>query len=993
MTTIHEMDEFFNFEDAAHPVDHLEHAAPAPYDIDLALAQLAQSEDAFAQVNSYVDALPHDQMNFDEFPGFTQDTAMMGPDDFTDFPRWIDGMDVPTKPCEYCSQRRIHCKVIREGTRKGSCTSCVALAKTCSLTADLRSPIAQIDRFPVAFTAEKEHQESSRDLDPHSHSGSASDLMALRSSSENLVEAVESNNPKVGARFSREALRVLRSWLTANHRHPYPTDEEKENLARQTGLNKTQITNWLANARRRGKVRAPRSTSPSPHQYANGMDIPRRGTPAMKEMNPMERWAHSPPEHEPASVTAIAKAVCSSTFSSGRDSPLTSYGHTDDGSARSISHVSSTSSVGTSASSNGSFASAYSHKSRGSFNSFGNRGRRRRRRQAARAVSPTTMRPAIRTYQCTFCTETFKTKHDWQRHEKSLHLSLERWVCTPEGPIKFHPEYNRLACVYCGIANPTPEHAEEHNHSSCAERSLEERTFYRKDHLRQHLNLVHDIKFQSWSMDSWKVATPEIRSRCGFCGIIMDSWSIRVEHLAEHFKGGKSMADWKGDWGFEEQVLGIVENGMPPCKFLLFVILNFQILIRADLIHDERNSPNPYTATQHDVQLGKTLEDFVKLWLVDYINDRVVKGVTPTDDDLIAEAKRVVRKADTEDKSPEGPEVSWFRDLIMLSHPSREASHESGGSGGQGPSTSNRAWDIQLEKINTKSSADRDLTLIRCEKEKELLEYVKSRQALGLTPPDSELQVQCCRIIEDIEPKSNFQCRGAVQWFKYLITTSTDWLADFRRRAGLPRSSELLHEHIRSTDDKTIDYSIHNSYRLQRELKDWVQLQKAVGKTPSDEEIQRHARLIIYGNDDPWNQTVVDDISHLGAFKRQNGLAPSYDGDLPTLSEVGESPSTHEDKYTCSNSPRTLHWDLVDRGIGLPSPLSGSDRIAASPLDPPLYRTIQNQPSTNTNPVQPLRYFLNDANCYGRLEKELTRFVMSCLSANNPLQHVCLPWL
>ena len=392
------------------------------------------------------------------------------------------------------------------------------------------------------------------------------------------------------------------------------------------------------------------------------------------------------------------------------------------------------------------------------------------------------------------------------------------------------------------------------------------------------------------------------------------------------------------------------------------------------------------------MQLGKKLEDHVKLWLVDYINDRVVKGVTPTDDDLLAEAKRVVRKADTEDKSPDGPEVSWFRDLIMLSRPLHEVSHESGGSGGQGPSTSNRALDIQLEKINTKSTADRDLTLIRCDMEKELLEYVKSRQALGLTPPDSELQLQCCRIIEDIEPKSNFQCRGAVQWFKYLITASTDWLVDFRRRAGLPRSSDLAHERIRSTDDKTIDYSVHNSYRLQRELKDWVQLQRAVGKTPSDEEIQCQARLIIYGNDDPWNQTVVDDISNLNAFKRQNGLAPSYDGGLPLLSEPGKSPpANNEEIPTCSNPPRTLHWDLVDKGIGPPSPLSGSDHIAASPLDQPLYRTIQNQPSTNTNPVQPLRYFLNDANFYGRLEKELTRFVMSCLSPNNPLQHVCLP--
>jgi hypothetical protein len=310
--------------------------------------------------------------------------------------------------------------------------------------------------------------------------------------------------------------------------------------------------------------------------YANAMDIPRRATPGHEQMNPLERWKHSPPENEPASISAISKAVTSSTYSrsSGHESPFTSYGHTEDGSGRSLCNVSSTSSLGTSHSSGGSFASAFSQKSRGSFGSFGsfgNRGRRRRRRQVPKTVKiPTTSGP-IRTFQCTFCTETFKTKHDWQRHEKSLHLSLERWVCCPNGPTQppsqLCSDYDHSRCVFCGIQNPSSDHAETHNYSSCADRALEERTFYRKDHLRQHLNLVHDVKFQNFSMDSWKIATPEIRSRCGFCGIVMDTWSIRVDHLAEHFKGGKSMADWKGDWGFDQPVLNIVENGMPPCEF------------------------------------------------------------------------------------------------------------------------------------------------------------------------------------------------------------------------------------------------------------------------------------------------------------------------------------------------------------------------------------------------------------------------------------------
>lgn len=465
------------------------------------------------------------------------------------------------EPCESCQRQSLRCDPVPRGNRAYTCTNCIAFACPCSLpnegVLDIMEGVDADSRTPDIV--EK----------PPSINRVTSNLVSFMSSNENLNTGMGEKDAKVGARFSREALRILRGWLSTHASHPYPTDEEKESLRRQTGLNKTQITNWLANARRRGKVRQPRSTSPSVRsRYAEAMDIPRRSTPALETMNPLERWKNSPPEHEAASVTAIAKAV--STYSSGMESPSTNYVLTDDGSNRSLCNVSSASSFGTSNSSGLSFASAFSHKSRnsfGSFGSFGDRGRRRRRRPAAKPVQVTPMAGPPRTFQCTFCTETFKTKHDWQRHEKSLHLSLERWVCCPDGPSQFCADYGHNRCVFCGLPNPTAEHAEEHNYSSCADRTLEERTFYRKDHLRQHLNLVHDVKFQNFSMETWKVATPEIRSRCGFCGIIMDSWSIRVDHLAEHFKGGKSMADWKGDWGFERQVLDIVENGMPPCKF------------------------------------------------------------------------------------------------------------------------------------------------------------------------------------------------------------------------------------------------------------------------------------------------------------------------------------------------------------------------------------------------------------------------------------------
>lgn len=61
--------------------------------------------------------------------------------------------------------------------------------------------------------------------------------------------------------------------------------------------------------------------------------------------------------------------------------------------------------------------------------------RRRRRRQRKKSpVSRGRTQLPERLYQCTFCTDTFKSKHDWVRHEKSLHLSLESWTCAPFGP-------------------------------------------------------------------------------------------------------------------------------------------------------------------------------------------------------------------------------------------------------------------------------------------------------------------------------------------------------------------------------------------------------------------------------------------------------------------------------------------------------------------------------------------------------------------------------
>ncbi|CAG8760501.1 16600_t:CDS:2, partial [Cetraspora pellucida] len=44
---------------------------------------------------------------------------------------------------------------------------------------------------------------------------------------------------------------LLKDWLARHKKHPYPTEEEKQGLAKETMLNLQQISNWFINARRR----------------------------------------------------------------------------------------------------------------------------------------------------------------------------------------------------------------------------------------------------------------------------------------------------------------------------------------------------------------------------------------------------------------------------------------------------------------------------------------------------------------------------------------------------------------------------------------------------------------------------------------------------------------------------------------------------------------------------------------------------------------------
>ncbi|KAF7556704.1 hypothetical protein G7Z17_g1220 [Cylindrodendrum hubeiense] len=735
---------------------------------------------------------------------------------------------------------------------------------------------------------------------------------------------------KIRPRFSQQSIQILKKWLLLHCHDPYLDEEENAMLQHQTGLNKTQISNWLSNARRRGKVQPAKFTV---HRAGNAgtepIDIPRRPpTPTVKsnmpDLNPLQRWVESPPENEPACVNAIAKAVAST----GESSPGTNGPHDstldDEASDRSICNGSSASSFGTS--SGGSLGSAYSHNSGGSCTSFGRRRRRRRRANPKREEQTSLIEP-LKPYQCTFCTETFKTKHVWQRHEKSLHLSLESWVCAPDGPRAVDPKTNQICCVFCAKVNPDDAHVDSHNHATCEMRSPDERTFYRKDHLNQHLRLVHGAKFLDWCMEPWKVTTSDIQSQCGFCGIVMHSWPIRVEHLAEHFKSGNTIAEWKGDWGFEPKVLDMLKNAIPPY-----------------LIEMERNSTYPYIATCTPTESPRTAYELITLELSYFMENYQEKnGSLPRNAEMQLEACRVIFASEVLSLEGFSAEPSWLRDLLMTEEISKKARFSPLRQGAE-----NR---LAILRINGK-----DNLFEQCPLELELTKFVCAKISTSLTVTDDELQEECCGIIGRVEDNSKTPSDFISNWLVRLVMSSTSWLVKFRRRANLPASDNTIGPGSNLENITNIDSTIYNYSGLERCLGEYVATQRAMGIWPSNGDLERQARKIMSESEETWNQT-ADNIDWLAAFKH------------------------HHSQNTGAMNGLTSHIQ----------PTTGMQQLSTPSSDLLVQAVNVGRPSSNARNFEGMMkntFFLNDTNCYRRLAQDLTRFVTSTMSPNNPNRHV-----
>ncbi|KAH4807217.1 hypothetical protein HBH61_137380 [Parastagonospora nodorum] len=754
-----------------------------------------------------------------------------------------------------------------------------------------------------------------------------------------LTPGTPITRPKLGSRFSREVIRTLKTWLAAHQQHPYPRDDDMELLQLRTGLNQAQLTNWFANARRRGKVQGARPVTPrAPDSSSNPVDIIQRpGTPAIRQdsraKDPLQRWVDSPPEHEPADVGDIARAMASSSRSESGINGVKGYDYADNDQWRSP-YISSASSAGTSQSSEVS-----THRSSGSQSSLKARRAARRKRTPRRRPLETDLsaNPSM-PYQCTFCTDTFKTKYDWQRHEKSLHLPLEKWVCALHGPRAPKPQSAEMCCVFCGESDPAEAHIESHHFSLCQDRTLEERTFHRKDHLVQHLRLVHQAKYEAWSMKDWMVPMPDIKSRCGFCGAEMTKWEERTDHLAEHFRNGSTMEGWKGDWGFEESTRRLVESAVPPY-----------------FIHYERNTLVPMRATDTPWGSPPNGYELVKIEIEFFIQNYIdIHSRLPSNDDIQVEACRIIFAAESAPDANSSvtstlSRESWLRDVIMASPElTRRARF--------GPLRTSSESRHSPMKINGKEHLFED-----CPFEARLRAFVVDHHISGTSLVDGQLQTQMCTIVREMERVSNTPSDMYANWIMKCICSGNWWLQSFKQRAGVVSTTDpsialpevhLQRAHIdwiQSTFQslsyfdaaQNVTQTQHNSLPLvspdllppkelntnmtqsvsseaqiipltqttmfdmrgkqqgflppedtnyfrifESDMRRWVAATMSPKNpnchVPSDQEIQHQARWIMYDGDDPWNQTPADYSEWLWRFKEAMGISHDENAGMPT---------------------------------------------------------------------------------------------------------------
>ncbi|XP_045029111.1 homeobox protein homothorax [Daphnia magna] len=114
-------------------------------------------------------------------------------------------------------------------------------------------PLSQQSVDNVSEAGKQWNQWTRREERTRCYSGDASN--ASIGSGDGTGEDDDDSNSKKNQKkrgiFPKVATNILRAWLFQHLTHPYPSEDQKKQLAQDTGLTILQVNNWFINARRR----------------------------------------------------------------------------------------------------------------------------------------------------------------------------------------------------------------------------------------------------------------------------------------------------------------------------------------------------------------------------------------------------------------------------------------------------------------------------------------------------------------------------------------------------------------------------------------------------------------------------------------------------------------------------------------------------------------------------------------------------------------------
>ncbi|KAF2814275.1 uncharacterized protein BDZ99DRAFT_495793 [Mytilinidion resinicola] len=361
----------------------------------------------------------------------------------------------------------------------------------------------------------------------------------------------------------------IKAWFEAHSFRPYPTKEEEQSLIEQTGLNIQQVKRCLTNLRARTKKKGvviAHCSSPSEIQYeytANDnhlcRDLLTSRTTSTGEwlgmpVSPAE--SQSSPSGNSLTTNTSSPRVLEEGLSGSL--PISSFPHRGD-SPRNFP-----------ASPPG--LPQFQSLNMGALRSVpGRKGKKPLIPLPVMFAGESTPEPNTisnslpsglqkRIFHCTFCFKHLKDRYEWKRHEAS-EVFATKWICMPQ-----NTAVSNGTCVFCDTAPTYMPYACAHNIEPCLAKPLHDRTFGRKDQLKQHIQQVHLPPDQNprasqvptrakksraslqipplWKLDCNAIDLRPGALWCGFCKTDLDTWTQRVEHVSAHFQNGATITDW-----------------------------------------------------------------------------------------------------------------------------------------------------------------------------------------------------------------------------------------------------------------------------------------------------------------------------------------------------------------------------------------------------------------------------------------------------------------